>query len=280
MRFPTLKPNPDNFRVDLIEDDFRNRVWEKGTLVSWSQACDCPCGTVSDVAGRSSAVRDFPVNCPMCSGRGKIYTDPQDITVLMTASSSSEEVYNVWGEYSSGTSFFSFLPENLPLEWDKITLKEGSRLFTESRIRKSLGLSDSLRYAIVKRKIVSGSEEDAYVPYEQELGTTLCYKGVSLGVTDTTPLVENVDFSVTEDGLIDWSLGDDLGTSPLPGERYAIRYFCRPTFVVRDFPYIKRDFYELVRGGLVYQNYPIKVLAVMEHLSTFTSPHSPPDTGP
>lgn len=280
MRFPTLKPNPDNWRVDLIEDDFRNRVWEKGTLVSWSQACDCPCGTVSTIAGRTAAVRDFPVDCPLCSGKGKVYTEPQDIIVLMTASSSSEEVYNVWGEYASGTTFFSFLPENLPSEWDRVTLKEGNRLYSESRIRKGVGYNDALRYAITKRRIVCGSEEDPYVPQELELGVTLCFRGDSLGLGVSEPLIENVDFSVTETGLIDWTLGDDLGTAPLPGERYAIRYFCRPTFIIRDFPYIKRDFYETIKGELVFQNYPVKVLAILEHLGTFTSPHAPPDTGP
>lgn len=272
MKLPTLKPPIDNFRVDLIEDDFRNRVWEKGTLVSWQQACDCPCGTVSSISGRTSAVRDFPVDCPLCYGKGKVYSEPQEIMTLMTSSSTNEEVYNVWGEYATGTSFFSFLPENIPLEWDRLTLLQGSKMFSETKIRSS-SETDFLRYPIIRRKFFVGSEADQSVPEEREVGVTLCFKGVGLGLPSAEPLVEGVDFEVTESGGLDWSLGDALGTSPEPGERYGIRYFSRPTFIVRDFPYVKRDFYELIRRELVYQNYPVRVLAILEHLGTFTSPH-------
>jgi hypothetical protein len=279
MRFPSLRPfGPDNFRVDLVEEDFRNRVWEDGAVVDWQQACDCPCGTVSNIEGRTAAVRDFPLDCALCSGKGKIYAPAQEITVLMTASSTAEEVYNVWGEYSSGTVYITFLPENLPMEWDKVTLKQGSRLYTESRIRK--GVIDGARYAITKRKIIMGSEADPTVPVEVELGVTACYRGIQLGGASETPLVENVDFAVTADGYVDWTLGIAKGTAPAVGERYSIRYFARPVFVVRDFPYVRRDFFEEIRRELVYQNYPIKVLAILEHLGTFTSPASPPDTGP
>jgi hypothetical protein len=279
MIFPSLRPaGRDNLRVDLVEEDFRNRVWEDGTVVDWQQACDCPCGTVSNIEGRTAAVRDFPLDCPLCNGKGKVYAPAQEITVLMTSSASSAEVYNVWGEYSSGTIYITFLPENLPLEWDKVTLKQGSRLYTESRIRK--GVVDGARYAITKRKIIMGSEADPTVPVEVELGVTACYRGISLGGASETPLVENVDFSVTADGYIDWTLGVARGTAPAVGERYSIRYFARPVFVVRDFPYVRRDFFEEIRRELVYQNYPIKVLAILEHLGTFTSPASPPDTGP
>jgi len=281
MRFPSLKPfATDNFRVDLVEEDFRNRVWEDGTLCDWRQACDCPCGTVSQVAGRTSAVRDFPLDCPLCDGRGKVWGEPQEIMVLVTASASSEEVYNVWGEYSSGTVFMTFLPENLPMEWDKITLKQGSRMWTESRIRS--GTIDGARDQIVKRKILMGSESDPTTPVEIELGVTMCFRGVGLGVASQTPLVEGTDFEVTEDGMIDWTKGIALGTAPAIGERYSIRYFARPVFVVRDFPFLKRDYYEEIRRELVYQNYPVKVLAILESLGSpmYTNPASPPDSGP
>jgi hypothetical protein len=279
MRFPSLQPfTRDNFRVDLIEEDFRNRVWEKGSKVDWQQVCDCPCGTTSTVGGNTSSVRDFPLDCPLCFGRGKVYTDPQEITVMMTSSSSSEEVYNVWGEFSSGTVYITFLPENLPLEWDKIVLKEGSRLYSESRIRKNT--IEPLRYPIIKRKIVSGSESSSTTPVESEVGVTLCYRGIDRGISSTIPLVEGVDFSVTADGRIDWTLGVTSGKAPKVGERYSVRYFSRPVFVVRDFPYVRRDFYEEVRRELVYQNYPIKVLAVLEHLGAFTTQNPPPGESP
>jgi hypothetical protein len=277
MRFPSLRPfGRDNLRVDLVEEDFRNRVWEEGTLVDWQQACDCPCGTVSSIEGRTAAVRDFPLDCPLCDGKGKVYSAPQEIIVLMTSSSSSEEVYSVWGEYSSGTIYVTFLPENLPMEWDRVTLKQGSRLYSESRIRK--GVRDRLRYPITKRKIISGSETDPTVPVEFELGVSLCYKGLQLGESSTVPLVEGVDFSITTDGLIDWTLGVASGTAPDIGERYAVRYFARPVFVIRDFPYVRRDFYEEIRRTLVYQNYPIKTLALLEHLSS-SAPNPPAGDG-
>lgn len=270
--FPPLLVNvkKSQTRVDFNALWTRSTTLEKATKILWQQACACPCGTDHTDEDQTVRVLDLPVSCAMCGGSGRLYGAPQETWALLTDASREESVYTVWGSFSRGSMLVTFLPENLPGEWDRIILSEGHLVLTDRRQRKAV--VERPRYPISKRTIPVGSGDGLLVPLEVTTGVIGCYKTLPDGGTDPTPLVEGTDFIVTDDGYIDWTLGDGLGTSPEVDSYYAVRYFARPVYVVRDFSYMRRDFYEVMKGELVYTHHPVAAVALLEHIGPPPAP--------
>lgn len=275
MNLPTLRVNikKSPVRVDLQEHLSRSSAQEKGTELLWQRAVACPCATEAQVHGDQVMIGLPPLDCEMCGGVGKIYGPPQQVVMMLADASNPLLVFTVWGELSRGAVEVTAMPENLLAEWDRLTLLQGVVSLTEWCARKHT--VERPRYEIVRRTFPIGSGEGGLVPTEITVGVTDCFKASLSGVVDPTPLVEGTDFTVTDTGYIDWSLGDALGTAPEVGARYSVRYFARPVYVVRDHPYIRRDFYEMYKGEMQYKSHPTRAIALQEWLGIT----NPPVTG-
>lgn len=265
-QFPPLLVNvkQSTIRVDFNAEWNRSAAQEKATHIKWQQVCACPCGTEHTKDSQAVFVRDSPVSCDACGGTGRLYGPAQDTLALITDASRMESTYALWGGYSRGSISVTFMPENLPAEWDRITLSEGHIVLTDRRVRKAT--VERPRYPISKRKVAVGSGAGCTTPRDVIVGVIGAYKLRPDGTTDPAPMEESVDFVVTDDGYIDWTLGDARGSAPALGQQYGVRYFARPVYVVRDFAYMRRDFYELRKGDLVYVQHPVAAIALLEHL--------------
>ena len=81
--------------------------------------------------------------------------------------------------------------------------------------------------------------------------------------------VEGVDFSITEVGDIDWTLGMSESTAPSPGTFYSIQYYAHPVYVVRSMPYNFRDITIKTKvKSKKHQELPTKVLCWLEFLGS------------
>jgi hypothetical protein len=265
-----LKPpyRPPNWKVCNVSFDdaeFRRLVFQKGLPLEWEQATPCPCSaeqTFGEVTGQNLEHR---LDCPACKGFGVIYTAPQPITGMVAAASEDERVVQAYGPEAAGYIFITLLPENIPSEWDRFTVKGGHRILTELKTRTSDPI-EKLRYPIRRRTDIHQPANPNDPPVQSTNGVLGLWRQLPDGRTNPTPLLEGVHFVVTTAGEIDWTLGIVSGDAPTPGTRYSLRYFAELTVVVRDFPYIKRDFYDIEFGDVELRYLPNKVLCKIEQL--------------
>ena len=79
-------------------------------------------------------------------------------------------------------------------------------------------------------------------------------------------LRRGVDFTVA-DGCIDWSLGDQRGTAPPPGARFAAAYLYHPRMVVTEFVHGVRDTFVQKKTAIAaYAPLPVTVRCKLDRL--------------
>ena len=199
-------------------------------------------------------------DCPVCSGRGYLYHSSQAIKGLITRASSTPEAYAAWGEYARGMCFFTLLPEHLPGLFDRITMENSVLVFRESKIRTSATIED-LRYPIETRGL--------------DLSTGITQVGVlhvqasdADGLTtEAMALTQGVDYAVTNDGKIDWTLGDAGNTAPALDTRYAVAYYAKPRYVVVDSPHTHRDTFVKTKSvSITFVPMPVQAMGKLDFL--------------
>lgn len=233
--------NLDKNRVDFNQHDFRRVLLQHGVPLRWEFAMVCPCKRIQSrgvVVVHSTEAR---TDCPACSGTGVLYGGAQNTVGLVHETREKAIMSTPHGQYSEGDVLISMLPEHLPDRWDRLTMQSGARVYNESR-RRTSSRFERLRYPIVRRKFPVGYEDGSQgMSGIMELGVIYARATAADGNILPVTLVENEDFAVTDDGRIDWDLGDEAGTAPVEGAWYSMRYFARPVFIVKGLPYVRRD---------------------------------------
>lgn len=150
---------------------------------------------------------------------------------------------------------FTVLPEHLPGPLDRLTILD-STIRMPARKRRGAGATSTLDYPVVPRTI--DYAEDNVWTYGQfgqkrkageiSVGVMYCRRAGLDGLMIAGELVEGVDFTVV-DGLIDWTLGDDLGTAPVVGARFVCEYTTDPVYLVQTIPHTFRDRYVVPSEG-------------------------------
>jgi hypothetical protein len=113
-------------------------------------------------------------------------------------------------------------PELIEVELTESTLMQDSHTRTAQTV-------ESLRFPITPRTLrLSTGNESVNTLYAVKTGADW-----RVDPSDYV-LTEGVDFEVTLQGRIDWTLGDAGGTAPVEGARYAFSYFSNPRFLVVD----------------------------------------------
>lgn len=224
---------------------FRGLVQFHGRDVTLEREAACACRKVSGVLGNElgSLLVDTtagdevggerPPDCPDCGGTGSVYLYAGETRALMTGDSRSGQRSRD-GAVNPGQATFSFLPESMPAQLDRIVVMDAYEKFTE--VTKRRGVVDRLRYPITPRLVVSGMAAQPVEPSYVNEGVIYLQVTGSDGLPVGDSRVEGVDFDVTPDGYIDWTRGDILGTAPEVGQNYAVTAWTRARYVVTESP--------------------------------------------
>ncbi len=267
-----IPPGVDQDRVDFDALEFRRAAITKGQALTWEMKTDCPCRNVRTFLGGNADSGEPNPTCTACRGSGAIYDAGQPVIAMMTRTAEQLKKYNLWGPSASGTTFLTLLPEQVPGYLDRYTLQSGIRVHDE--VKTHATTVESLRYPITLRTMVVGNEYDPTVAENLVLGVLYCRVAGADGVIKAGVRVENVDFVVNTAGQIDWTLGEGLDTAPVVGERYGIRYYARPVFVVEDHEYVRRDLYmqDPLSGLIVHSAHVVEVMARLDFLGGINPP--------
>lgn len=238
--FESRRPNKIRPRVDFNMDEYRKLVFAKGVDLEWEQCAECPCSrdstsfTLNLIESTNQTTGEARSDCELCDGIGYFWHSAQQIRAIVTGGSSTTDKYAVYGEYARGMVSISTLPEHLPAYGDRFTVLESVMVFRETRTRSNQAI-ESLRYPIQSRTLdLAGGETSVRV-------LRLQYADADGLSALNNSLADTVDFEITADGSIDFTLGDALGSTPSEGQRYSISYFARPRYYVADHPHTHRD---------------------------------------
>lgn len=238
--FESRRPSKVRPRVDFNMNEYRKLVFAKGIDLEWEQCAECPCSrdstsfTLNLIESTSQTTGEARSDCTLCEGVGYFWHSAQPIRAIVTGGSSSTDKYAVYGEYARGMVSISTLPEHLSAYGDRFTVLNSVMVFRETRTRTAQAV-ESLRYPIQARTL----DLENGVQIVRVL--RLQYADAQGLSTLNKSLTEGVDFEITAQGAIDFSVGDALGTTPTQGQRFSVSYFARPRYYVADHPHTHRD---------------------------------------
>ena len=268
MDLPSRKPAKLGPRVDFRPEQFRKFFFKAGIDMIWEQAQECPCKrstsdyTVDVSIQLTDTTSEARIDCPKCKGKGYFYHSPQKVRAIITGAQENPERFRMYGEFATGMVNISLLPEHLPAYGDRFTMSDSVLLFRESKLR-TVAAVESPRFPIVTRSLdlSTGPSEVSVLNLHTANADGTC--------TDVGNLTQNVDFEVTPDGDIDFTLGDALGTAPSSGTQYSVSYYAHPRFVVVDHPHAFRDtFTKRKSPNENFKPLPIQCNAKLEFLNS------------
>jgi len=269
---PLLLPGTDAERVDFDLPDVRHALTAKSVRLWWEGATTCPCSRIITNKGVTQSTGEPQGNCLVCGSSTIAYDAGQQTIGMLLGTNDQQRRFLEPGPQATGYAYLTTFPENLPKADDRFTLFDGWRIHSERRQRLAL-TPERMRYPIQRRAITTGGGLNLQTPVVKTVGVLHCRYTDTTGTVQPTTLVEGTHLTVTADGEVDFTLGDDLGVSPPVGGFYSLRYFCRPVFVVIDHVYIRRDLFNRTDlGSLHLGEHPIASLVMAEHLGTRNAP--------
>jgi hypothetical protein len=155
------------------------------------------------------------------------------------------------------------LPENKPSFGDRLELSYSVHRVHEMP-RRPAGATQALRFPITSSVLETATGD-------QTVRVLQCLRAVDNKTTLPNTLVEGVDFAVVG-GLLDWTLGDALGTSPGVDQSFTITYFAHPRYVIEDVPFAIRDTNVQSKTPLpVSRQLPVYAIAAQEYRGAGTN---------
>lgn len=235
------KPVKIRPRVDFDMVEYRKLVFAKGIDLTWEQCSECPCSAQADtfnevayIQSTTTTTGEARADCPLCDGKGYFWHSEQTIRAIVNTQSTNTDQFALYGEYARGMISISTLPEHLPAYGDRFTVQKSVMVYRETKTRGADSI-EKMRYPISSRELdLQSGIQTLRVVHIQTASTA----GVS---TENDFLTLGVDYTVTEDGRVDFSLGEVNGTAPIEGTRYSITYYASPRYYVADHPHAHRD---------------------------------------
>ena len=256
LEFPLVPPVAFRAPVDPAYDLLRAQLFEKRSVVRWEMVSQCPCGSIREVSGQRTDSHEHDPLCPQCKGRGLFHHTPRTIPAMVTDSTTKPEWFAHYGQALRGMARFTLLPEHLPGPLDRLTILD-SIVRMPHRGRRAPGPVTTLTYPIVPRTIdYAEGNLWTFNEYAQKrragdvtFGVVYCRAADLDGAVMPGELVEGVDFEVTAEGDLDWTLGDARGTAPAEGAVFVCEYTARPAYLVQTIPHTYRDRYTMPADG-------------------------------
>ena len=224
-------------RVDFNIDDFLRLIKSKGVEAVWYTSAKCPCNTRNPM--HDHVINSPRTDCNVCNGDGYEYFNPQAVTLIAIGLRRDFNQFEKYQPMAMGEAQFTVRGEHAPGYFDRIVLNDARTTRSEMFARKSDESKDEhvdrLTYPIV---------DMTYLDQDGDPHTVGVVQIRRHGGSDGQPgsvMIEGVDFEVTVDGYIDWTLGDALNTSPELGRLYSVVYKTRPYYRITSFTHAVRD---------------------------------------
>lgn len=244
MDLPARKPLKVGAQARFMHAEIRKMHKANGRVVLWEQAAECPCvrrtalsvsmGSLADTTGGMGNNAHPRLDCAVCSGRGYLHHSPQQIQAVLTGADGNPKRFEAWGENMLGMLSVTPLPENLPGFLDRFTIIHSVMVMRETRTRTAQTV-ERLRFPIVTRAL------DLTVGVTN-VSVLYAHKANAEGIAEPGGVMTMGEaFEVTDEGEIDWSVGDDNGKAPEVGGRYSMSYFGHPSYLVVNHPHAFRD---------------------------------------
>jgi hypothetical protein len=234
------RPKKARPRADQAIVEIRKEHFTKSLRCLWELASACPCDAEIEFDGIESKPGLRREECAACEGTGIIYHSQQQIPVVVLSGALDPKRWTFYGETASAMVKLTFLPEHIPSFYDRIVVLDAWMLYRETLAREA-GAITKTRQPVSHYDTTIGQAGDDTEPEELSLGVIYCRKADSKGVIQPGELVEGIDFEVTADGWIDWTLGDGLGSAPAVGAKFGLHYFTHPRYLVVSHPYFYRQ---------------------------------------
>jgi hypothetical protein len=258
---PAMEPRQDVNWSLLLQT-----LMQKGLEAEWYAATRCPCGSIG--LGGGSARPD----CPVCGGDGWDFHSQQRVRVAVVGVRKDVSIFEKFNPMETGGAYFVVRPEHGPALYDRIVLTN-SRITISDLLPRRATLDDpveKLRWPVVPQEYrlapIAPTEEEPDPPTTGEIGVVYIRTQNEDG-TAGAKLVEGEDFEVTDDGDIDWTLGDeqDPPTAPRPGCLFGIYYKTRPVFRVTSDSHVLRDAVtQDHRSSVLHEYLPVGFSAKLE----------------
>jgi len=217
----------------------------KGIDCTWQKADMCPCWSPAVIEGSSipdaQSTQPQPA-CLACRGDGWLLYGSQSGRFLLTSAQSASQTQGAAGYVQPGSFSVTALVEQPLGIGDRITVNSSVRAVQQQFIR--VATTDQLRFPIVNKTWAIGSAADPSIAETVTLGVDYLVAanattGAIVGGATPTEYVQNVNFTVTAGGLIDWTIGGN--NIPPVGARCSVRYYARPRYIVTSLPFTHRQ---------------------------------------
>lgn len=217
-------------RVDFKPNDFALLIETKQYRVAWSRAMECPCAN-------SNSQTDQPdPNCPICSGTGWLYFQPdpdraiEDESSIGELDTLQERLVSTFKCNVIGAVMQAFNREDQPYT------EVGSFPIGDSQVtvraENKLAFRDRLIALDVTTPFYERIKLDAQLA---ELPTRYPVTGMNYLRDASVVYRDGLDFQVEDDGRVTW-----LVTPPPANSIISAHYNCHPTYIVVDHPHINR----------------------------------------
>jgi len=263
-RAPAHAGKPSKIYFDPVK--FERAIQEHGDRLRWEQASRCPCAA-NDQTGSANPV------CPVCGGAGWEYHSPLEIRGIVDRFEVRIDALEKLGDWAFGSAQLTVQPVHRVGFRDRIVMLDNVVTHSEVVQRDVAGEPDRLTFPVAsvsERVLVTragGQEVSQLVTFD-----VLRVRMMTLSRIPGDVLRKGRDFSVTEDGRIDWTQGDRRGTAPTPGTgphepggHYAITYMHRPSYLISNWPFAARTLHVgHKRPEIVHMPGPVMAFMLME----------------
>lgn len=217
----------------------------KGIDCTWAKALPCPCWVPATVEGSNIPDTQSTMpqpECPACRGDGWLYYGSQSGRFLLTSAQSAQQTQGTAGYVQPGTFSVTALVEQPLGVGDRITVNGAVRVVQQTFTR--VASTDTLRFPIINKAWEIGTALDPNVPETVNIGVDYLVAanattGAIVGGATPTEYVQGVNFTITAQGLIDWTIGG-VNIPPV-GARCSVRYYARPRYIITSAPFTHRQ---------------------------------------
>lgn len=247
-------------RVDFNDADYRALIAQKGLPLLWSQSSICPCSAetssltveITNLDPQNVSAANT-VACPVCHGAGKVFHSTQEIRGIVSGAETDFLVAR-YGGYKDSVINITVNPEHIPAAGDRYVIKDSVMLYNEVH-KYTGGAVTQLTFPIIERQLTLATGDAT-------IGVTYMVAAAPPNyTTNNAELVHGTDFTVTEDGKLEWLIAPAVGT------RLAVSYYINPSYVAVSFPKTVRDSRSIKKATEDYQiPLPLNFQAKLEFL--------------
>lgn len=275
---PWRPADSDMCRVDFDYVDFRRAIFQKGVRFWWEYGGLCPCRQITTIGQYNTHEMDTyqpQPNCTGCNGTGVLFSNGQVVRGIAAGYKEMQNLTKFLGKLQPGDIHVTFLREHLPDVNDRYIFLEDQKVYSETRKRTAaLNGQEKLRFPVVRKHLNLGVEEtETDLPVVTSVGVMWMRKANTSGVLEAQELIEDVHFTITQDGLIDWSIGDASGDAPDVDGYFGVRYHSYPIYKVSEIVHVSRVApFVNDEGAAVAGDGPIEVILTPQSLGVEDNP--------